>query len=205
MELGLIAVHCVKQSVHAPCLTQANPTFCTDSKNVLSSVDWTAPLCLVTSDGLNAGKSLHTFTNKPVQNSSRKESTSCRWSSVGSRGGMLATDGPHVCGCAGYCCCELPRSGAIASAMRNTAASTSTTTRQYSIQRKYPTNAESSAINPCTGVCWNASTTQATPAISPMSKCSAYRNFNILGVAYKRKEKSIKPSNIPLASGIRAS
>ena len=31
---------------------------------------------------------------------------------------------------AGYCCCELPRSGAIASAMRNTAASTSRTTRQ---------------------------------------------------------------------------
>lgn len=29
-----------------------------------------------------------------------------------------------------YCCCELPRSGAIASAMRNTAASTSRATRQ---------------------------------------------------------------------------
>jgi hypothetical protein len=50
-----------------------------------------------------------------------------------------------------------------------------------------------------------ASTTQATPAMSPMSKCSAYRNFNILGVAYKRKEKSVKPSNTPLASGIPAS
>jgi hypothetical protein len=50
--------------------------------------------------------------------------------------------------------------------------------------------------------CWNASTTQATPAISPISKCRAYKNFNILAVAYKRKEKSIKPSNIPLASGI---
>jgi hypothetical protein len=36
-----------------------------------------------------------------------------------------------------------------------------------------------------------------------MSKCSSYRNFSILGVAYKRKDKSIKPSNIPFASGIR--
>src|ERR1700720_3225783 len=38
--------------------------------------------------------------------------------------------------------------------------------------------------------------------MSPPSRCNAYRNFSILGVAYLRKEKSIKPSHIPFASGI---